>query len=113
MVINIPFKMPSWNIVARKNHWEYTKIFNELKTITKAYLPLHQGAIKSFPVNIHVHCRWRLSHRRDVDAVLFKPMLDQLVTSKILPDDSTQYVGSVTYTGEIGADSDSIRIEIL
>lgn len=60
------------------------------------------------PVKVTVHCSWEWNRRHDIDSVLVKPVLDALVESGYLVDDNLNYVRSVTFTGETGAESDGM-----
>lgn len=115
MTFTINIKPISWNELIRKNHWIVTKISNEFKYATLE--AIQKAKIKPFrrdrlPVNIHIMCRWKYKKKHDIDAVFAKAAVDQLVISKILPDDSLEYVRSVTYTGAIGCEKDEIVITI-
>jgi len=112
MIIKIPYKAISWNVLARQNHWKYTRIFNEMKQSTWYAIRAGKKEVFTEPVEIHFHARWKQKRRHDVDSLVLKPVLDQIVTDGILKDDSIEYVRSVTYTGETGADKDEIVIEI-
>ena len=68
---------------------------------------------KKFPVKIHVHARWKEKRKHDIDSLLFKPILDQIVSSGILPDDSLEYVESVTFSGETGTGKDEMIVFII
>lgn len=51
--------------------------------------------------------------RHDIDSLFSaKPVMDVLVTRKIIPDDNLSYVSQVTFTGEIGADRDELVVTI-
>ena len=113
MKITIPYKPISWNVLARQNHWKYTKMFNEMKQMTWYAIRAGKKEVFTSPVHIYVHARWKQKRRHDIDSLCFKPILDQIVADGILKDDSIEYVKSVTYTGETGADKDEIIVTII
>lgn len=103
----------SWNLLARKSHWTYKKIADEWKEATfYAIKSQHIQPIRTFPVTITIVARWKFKKRHDIDALFAKSVLDTLVTSGVLPDDSLEYVSSVSYEGETGAKEDSMEITI-
>jgi len=70
--------------------------------------PLAEKKIKGFasPVRVNFHSvRKRLA---DVDGISGKAVLDGIVIAGLLPDDSTEYVTSVTYSQEKGAEEMTI-----
>ena len=110
MTILVPYKPLSWNVLARKNHWTYTRTFKEMAEATK--YGERKGTMPKPPVDIVVTCLWKGKRRHDIDSIVFKPILDQLVRDGLLPDDSLEYVRSVTYRGETGCDHDGYEIII-
>lgn len=109
LVINI--KPLSWNALARKNHWIFTKIANEFKLAT--WQAIKESKFKplrcdEYPLAISFHSRWKYRKRHDIDSSYGKAIFDQLTISKIIVDDSLEYIKSVTFTGETGADKDEI-----
>lgn len=116
MILTIPIKCVSYNQLLRKNHWKVSALANSFKEATLEAIQKAKFAPvshSSYPVAISFHASWKQARRHDIDSLYAaKPIIDQLVTSKILVDDSLKYVKSVTYTGEIGAERDEIRIKI-
>jgi len=109
----IPSKAMSWNTVARKHYRVYQKIYLQWKQATFYAAKLaNLKPIVQFPAIVSVHCKWKMKRVHDIDSILFKPILDQLVTMGIFPDDSLQFIESVAYSGEIGAKEDEIVITI-
>lgn len=95
-------------------HWTVVKkAKDELAQAT--WISLLQGKFKPltvFPVTLCLHLKWKQRRRHDLDAVLTKQILDQMVRQGLLPDDNLKYVGEVRITGETGADRDEIIVEI-
>lgn len=104
-------KAISWNSVACK-HWRvYSKLANEWKMITLA--ALNKAKVKPctvFPIEISVHCKWKSKKIHDIDSLFTKSIVDQLKASKIIPDDSLEYVDKISFGGEVGAKSDEIIV---
>jgi len=112
MIITIPLKPISWNKIATKSYWVYSNLSNEWKKATMSALTKVKKEKFTVPVSIHMHARWKMKKVHDIDDLFGKAIVDQLVTDGILKDDSLEYVKSVTYTGETGADKDEIIVEI-
>jgi len=112
MEIHIELKPISWNVLARKNHWKYPEIFNDWKTMVSYAIYATKKTKFKNPVNIAIHAKWKEKRRHDIDSLMIKPVIDQLVTEGILMDDSLEYVQSVTFTGEIGAKVDELIVTI-
>jgi len=113
-VLTVPIKPISWNTLARQNHWKFSKVFHGLKDVAKLAL-LETWADKpkfTKPVTVRVNAHWKGGRRHDVDNVVVKPLLDLLVEERILEDDDSRCVRSVTLTGETGCDKDEYVIEI-
>lgn len=113
MTFAIDIKVLSWNSIACKHWLVYKAAADEAKQVTMiAIRNAKLKPIKEFPVSIHFHAKWKNSNKRDVDALYCKAILDQLVTSGILPDDSLEYVKQVTYSGEIKSDKDELIVTV-
>lgn len=110
----IPAITVSWNILARQNRWKYKTINDEWhKLAAYAILRARIKPVTAFPVHVHFHARWKKKMRHDIDSLFSaKPVMDVLVTRKIIPDDNLSYVSQVTFTGEIGADRDELVVTI-
>ncbi len=107
----IDIKALSWNALARKNHWIFTKIANEFKLAT--VIALRKAKFEpichdEYPLAISFHSRWKQRRRHDIDSCYAKAVIDQLTLSKIIVDDSLEYIKQVTFTGETGAERDEI-----
>lgn len=109
----VDIKVKSWNDIACK-HWRvYKAAADEAKLCTVAALNRAKiPKLTKLPVAIHFHARWKRKGRRDIDALYCKAILDQMVKSKILPDDNLNCVLSVTFTGELEADRDELLVRI-
>lgn len=116
LTVRIPLKPISWNVLARKHYWEYVRTFDEWKRAVRASAgAMRDGAEERpliFPVKVTFHCRWKQKRRHDVDSVVAKPVLDELVAMGILPDDSLAYVREASFTGEVGADADEMVVTV-
>ncbi len=112
--ISIPVKPISWNVLARKNHWLYTKVFDEWKRATWA--AVEEGRLRGIrfkgPVVISVECHWVQHRRHDVDSVVAKPVIDALVDMRVIPDDSLEFVREVRYSGQVGAGKDEMTVTV-
>jgi|CXWK01.1.fsa_nt_gi hypothetical protein len=109
----LPAKADSWNVLVGKHFRSVVKIKDYWKMLTiQAIQKYNIKPVTSFPCQIEVQCRFKFKKQRDVDSIYFKACQDQLVTSKILPDDCLQYVDKVTYSGMIGAENDEIIITL-
>lgn len=111
----IPLKPISWNVLARKNHWLYTKVFNEWKQATWA--AVKEAKLEkcrfSTPALIVIICRWKQRRRHDIDSIVAKPVIDALVGMGILEDDSLEYVFEVRYEGQTGAKADEMEVHLV
>jgi Holliday junction resolvase RusA-like endonuclease len=118
MILKIELKPISWNVLARKNHWKYTEIFNEWKMATLAALNRWErghgkvGLIE-VPVNARYHASWKANRRHDIDSLCIKPVQDFLVERGILADDDLKHVKMVSFTGETGAVEDCLYVRII
>ena len=113
MTFDINLKVLSLNNLLRKNKWTCKRATDEAKEA--AFYAIKQAKlkpIKQFPVVITFHAVWKNKIRRDVDDLFTKPIVDQLVRSGILPDDSLAYVSKVVFTGEIGMKRDHLVVHI-
>lgn len=112
MQIVIPIKPISWNAIACKHFRVYSKIMNSWRWFTLEALSKVKKEKFTYPVSIHFHAKWKMKKVHDIDDLYGKAVVDQLVASGFLVDDSLEYVRSVTYTGEIGADKDEMIVTI-
>lgn len=109
----LPAKADSWNVLVGKHFRSVVKIKDYWKMLTiQAIQKYNIKPVTSFPCQLSFHCNFKFKKVRDVDAVYCKSICDQLVTSKIIPDDSLAYVDKVTYSGMIGAENDEIIITL-
>lgn len=113
--LRLKLKPISWNVLSRKHYRAYMRVFWDWKMATNVAIRESSATKKvvSFPVDILVHARWRQKRRHDIDSLVVKPIIDQIVSSGILPDDSIKFVRSVSFTGETGAEWDEMIIKII
>ena len=108
--ISIYLKPLSWNVLARKNHWIYTKIFNEWKQAT--WIAATEAKIKPHhdPVKLHVLASWKGKRRHDIDNIILKPVIDQLVSMGVFLDDRIGCIDEITIRGVVNAKEDCLKI---
>jgi len=118
MEIKIEGRCPMWNDIIFKlarSYWLKKVIFDEWKelahwaiytTENKPKLPLQNR------VDIFVIAKYKTRARRDSDGVCVKPIIDALVASGVLTDDSTKYVRRVSVEAEIGTGKDEVIINL-
>ena len=117
MKIVIEGKCPTWNIILTKTarHWGAKKIiFDEWKEIVhwavyqtpnKPKLPFKQKVELSFLIE------YKDKRNRDVDNLTLKPIIDGLVSSGVLEDDSVKFVDTLHIKLVIGT-QDKITINV-
>jgi len=76
------------------------------QTVSDAPLAKEETERFNTPVSIHVHSiRKRLT---DADGISAKAVIDGIVLSGLLPDDSPKYVKQVSYSQEKGTPEETI-----
>jgi len=117
MKIEIEGKCPTWNQIIFKTarHWGLKKkIFDDWKEIVhwavyqvpnKPDLPFKKKVELSFLVE------YKDKRRRDVDGICLKPIIDSLVDSGVLKDDSVKFVDSL-HIRLVSGTQDKITIDI-
>lgn len=69
----------------------------------------NRSPIMEYPLHLEVIACWKYKKRHDIDSLASqKPILDLLVSLRVLEDDDTSHIASVLYKGVIGAPTDSI-----
>lgn len=111
-LIRIPIRAVSWNVLARKSHWTYTRVFKELQEATLYALREARPVAVTPPVRLIATAFWRGKRKRDISNIVLKPIEDMLVQLKILPDDSCDIITEVVLRGEIGAKEDMLILEL-
>ena len=107
----IDMKAVSWNTLARKNHWTFSKVFHAWAEATyEAVKAARIVPVTQYPISIEVEAHWRHKRRHDVSNIVLKPIEDQLVTMGILKDDSLEYVTSVSFRGKTGCPRDELVV---
>ncbi len=106
-------KPVSWNVLARKNHWTVTSMFQQLAQATLAGARLLRPIDPAhFPVEVVYRAEWMHKRRHDIDSLIVKPLQDELVRLHVFPDDSTPYVGRVSFEGQTGCGKDRYVVTI-
>lgn len=109
----IPLKPITWNALVGRNRWTYKKIKDLWQANTRyAILEAKMAPVNGFKVEIGIHAHWKQKRRHDIDDLYGKGILDQLVYSGILEDDSLEYVTKVTYTGKTGCKKDEMVVTL-
>lgn len=111
----IPAKADSWNVLARKHYRVYMTVCQYWHLMTQqAIRNTKIKAVKKFPCQLKIHCKFKTNKSRDIDSIFAKAMVDTLVSEGILPDDNLKYLNGVNYTGELGTqEKDVIEVTII
>lgn len=64
------------------------------------------------PVDMKIVAYFKNTNRRDPDNLFVKPILDGIVQAGLIPDDSGQYIDSLTLSTKVKSKSDKIIIYI-
>ena len=113
-------KCPSWNDLQRR-HWSFqTKMMAAVKGLvvaeTRSQIPakLRSGKSKweDLPLSICIIAQFTGSNRRDCDNLYVKPIIDALVFAKVIPDDNSDVVRSVTLMAETKCEKDRVIIQL-
>jgi len=109
MTITIPnYKLPSRNQLYSIGHWtKRKKLADEVHEMIAAYTP---NKIINGLVDIGIEAHYKHKRRRDSDNVEAKLVIDAL-KGRVLVDDNTRYIRSVTTTAIIGTE-DKVIIKI-
>lgn len=109
----ISAKALSWNKLCTA-HWRvYSRLANEWKYL--ALEAIQKAKIKPctvFPIEVSIHCKWKAKRVHDIDSLYCKAICDQLVASKIIPDDSLEYIDRVAFSGETGCKKDEVIVTL-
>lgn len=113
MTLEIPIKVLSLNDLLGKSKWVFRRTIDDIHLATWAAIESSKAKpVRRFPVTVRFHASWKGKQRHDIDALFCKPVLDQIVRSGLLPDDSIKYIAAVVFTGETGAKGDFLRVDI-
>lgn len=113
VLFTIPLKPITWNTIAAKNRWTYKKIKDQWQAQTLYAIREAQiKPIRGSKVEIGIHARWKQRRLHDACDLYAKAIIDQLVYSGILEDDSLEYVERVTFSGTIGQPRDEMVVTI-
>lgn len=99
MIINIPnVKAPTWNKIIQKtaHHWAVKKKeFDYWKTLI--YWIVKRLELEPYKNKVHLtfECHYKDKRRRDPDGICLKPIIDALVDTGLLKDDSDEYISSI------------------
>lgn len=106
-------KAISWNKLCTA-HWRvYSRTANEWKYLTiEAIQKAKIAPCTVFPIEVSIHCKWKAKRVHDIDSVYIKFLCDQLKASKIIPDDSLEYIDRVAFSGETGCKKDEVIITL-
>jgi len=99
VILCIPDAPPSWNtFYAGAHHWKRKQLADKWHLLVReSALSAQKGqAIPRGQGAITVSVNYPDKRRRDPDNICAKLLIDGLVHAGILPDDSDQYVSSVT-----------------
>ena len=117
MKIIIKGACPNWNqvITATARHWGAKKaIFDEWKEIVKwtiYQIPNKPELPFKKKVELLFLVEYKDKRSRDVDGVCLKPLLDSLVDSGVLKDDSVKFIDTLHIKLVIGTE-DKITINV-
>jgi len=98
--IRIPIRPVSWNTLARKSRWTYKETFEAMKVQTMAAVmktkpyPRFTGQVK-----VRFIAAWKDKRKHDLDNVCVKPILDELVSMKVLTGDDMDVMTEVVIRG--------------
>jgi len=107
----LPAKAVSWNTLARKNHWYYTKAFDYWKDLTLGMAnALKPKAPYNGPVRLIFEARWKGKRAHDADNILVKPIVDQLKDMGFFIDDNTFFIPEVVLRGSNCCNKDELVV---
>ena len=97
MILTIPEPPPSWRPIYSGMHYRTRMaLANKWHALVReAALSVQAGEAET-PVTITVTANYPDARRRDPDNICAKFLVDGLVHAGVIPDDSDQYVSSVT-----------------
>lgn len=107
----LDIKPVSWNTLARKSYWTYKRVFDELKEVT--FQAVREQKIRKYTcsIELYVNAGWKEKRRHDIDNIVLKPILDQLVEMEIIEDDSSKFIRHIHITGNNEQSQDSLVLE--
>jgi len=116
--IEIPGRAPVSNKAYAGMHWAVRKRLVDTwhNATIVAVKNLHLRPVKNFPVEINTTPMLTGKRKRDTSAgfLIAKIIEDGLVKSGLLPDDSTEYVGThLTHPPVFGCDEDKVVVELI
>ena len=96
-------------------HWTKRKEEADLihQLVISEIKKAHFKPIKEFPVNTLVTAYYKDRRRHDSNNVSDKEIIDGLVLSGLLPDDSTEYIRTSSTMAVIGADENRVEIDLV
>lgn len=114
------YKCPSWNDMQTAFWAKRGCARDELKNLVfcTIFATYNRSEFKrralgmKKPAGITVEAHFKSSRRRDPDNLYVKPILDGIVKAGLLPDDSGEFIGSVTLIAKVKMPSDKIIISI-
>ena len=106
-------KIESWNALIGKHFRSVDKIKSYWKMLTIGALNKYKILpVREFPCEVSIHCKFKHKTKRDIDSLYVKSIIDQIVSSKILPDDNLEFIDKVSFSGETGAKKDQVIVTI-
>lgn len=110
---SIALKPISWNKIIAKGWRNRKQVFDEWSEQTALSVMAYRIApIKKYPVSIAVSAFWEHKNRHDIDSLVFKPVLDALVTLGVLKDDNLKMVSHVSFQGSTDQEEDCMVVSI-
>lgn len=109
------FKCPSLNASYAGRHWIKRKKEADLihQLVFVAVNNQKIKPIKKFPIDIYTTAYLKYKIRRDSSNISDKELIDGLVMSGIIPDDSTEYIRWSATRAIIGAKENKVIINII